>query len=301
MAINFNLKGLLQDEEFLLGAGLLSAGSQGQNLGAALMPSLVQAGKIKKAFTPTAQKTKAAVDTSVDTFTGKSNLVFVTDKQIAENPERFIPQEKKGTNIKVNTKDLSETPLKIRKQYLGESKDFIERNDSRNAILSNTKIPFKKRTAQDDFTLVYKYYKFVDPGSVVKETEFENLENVGSAGDKIKRIIPKWTKGTTLTSNQVQGLEKAMEREFPSYKKDQEKRENTYKRIFEEGGFKTDVYLQSFLNNNSQGQNITQENLTVQDTNNQNMNMRGMNRPTKESQMTTEELIEEYKRLKGLR
>lgn len=92
-----------------------------------------------------------------------------------------------------------------------------------------------------------------------------------------------------------------MEREFPSYKKDQEKRENTYKRIFEEGGFKTDVYLQSFLNNNSQGQNITQENLTVQDTNNQNMNMRGMNRPTKESQMTTEELIEEYKRLKGLR
>ena len=30
MAINFNLKGLLQDEEFLLGAGLLSAGSQGQ-------------------------------------------------------------------------------------------------------------------------------------------------------------------------------------------------------------------------------------------------------------------------------
>jgi len=48
----FNLKGLLQDEEFLLGAGLLSAGSQGQNLGAALMPSLVQAGKIKKAFTP---------------------------------------------------------------------------------------------------------------------------------------------------------------------------------------------------------------------------------------------------------
>lgn len=140
----FNLKGLLQDEEFLFAAGLLQQGSQGKSLGAAAFPALVQAGQLKKAFTPTAQKTKAAVDTSIDTSTGKSNLIFVTDKQIAENPERFIPQEKKGTNIKVNTKDLSETPLKIRKQYLGESKDFVQRNDSRNAILSNTKIPLKK-------------------------------------------------------------------------------------------------------------------------------------------------------------
>ena len=30
------------------------------------------------------------------------------------------------------------------------------------------------------------------------------------------------------------------------------------------------------------------------------MNMRGMGKATRESEMTTEELIEEYKRLKGL-
>lgn len=45
-------KGLLQDEQFLLGAGLLSAGSQGKNLGGAIMPSLVQAAQIKKLTTP---------------------------------------------------------------------------------------------------------------------------------------------------------------------------------------------------------------------------------------------------------
>ena len=88
MAINFNLKGLLQDEEFLLGAGLLSAGSQGQNLGAALMPSLVQAGKIKKAFTPTAQKTKQAFDNVL------MKNVFVTDAEIAGMPNRFTPIDK---------------------------------------------------------------------------------------------------------------------------------------------------------------------------------------------------------------
>ena len=48
----FNLKGLLQDEEFLLGAGLLSAGSQGKSLGGALMPTLIQSAQIKKLTTP---------------------------------------------------------------------------------------------------------------------------------------------------------------------------------------------------------------------------------------------------------
>tara|TARA_R100000655_G_scaffold11877_1_gene27492 strand:+ start:43 stop:963 length:921 start_codon:yes stop_codon:yes gene_type:complete len=88
MAINFNLKGLLQDEEFLLGAGLLAQGSQGKNLGAALMPSLVQAGKIKKAFTPTAKKTKQAFDNVL------MKNVFVTDAEIASMPNRFTPIDK---------------------------------------------------------------------------------------------------------------------------------------------------------------------------------------------------------------
>ena len=46
----FNLKGLLQDEEFLLGAGLLSAGSQGQNIGQAALPQMLQAAKMSSAF-----------------------------------------------------------------------------------------------------------------------------------------------------------------------------------------------------------------------------------------------------------
>ena len=91
----FNLKGLLQDEEFLLGAGLLSAGSQGQNLGGALMPSLVQAGKIKKAFTPTAQKTKQAFDNVL----GKN--VFVTDLEVSQSPGRFSPIDN-SQNISFN-------------------------------------------------------------------------------------------------------------------------------------------------------------------------------------------------------
>ena len=54
---NFNLKGLLQDEEFLLGAGLLSAGSQGQSLGQAALPQMLRAANISNAFQEKQRKT----------------------------------------------------------------------------------------------------------------------------------------------------------------------------------------------------------------------------------------------------
>ena len=96
MAINFNLKGLLQDEEFLFAAGLLSGGAKGQSIGQAAFPSLINAGKIKKAFTPTTQKTKQAYDNVL----GKN--VFVTDAEIASMPTRFTPIDK-SQNISFNT------------------------------------------------------------------------------------------------------------------------------------------------------------------------------------------------------
>ena len=85
MAFNFNLKGLLQDEEFLVAAGLLTAGSQGQNIGQAAFPSLIQAAQIKKAFAPTVKKTKQAYDNVLQ------KNVFVTDLEVAQSPGRFTP------------------------------------------------------------------------------------------------------------------------------------------------------------------------------------------------------------------
>ena len=58
--MNFNLRGLLQDEEFLLGAGLLSAGSQGQNIGQAALPQLIRAANTANYF----QKAQAKKDLS---------------------------------------------------------------------------------------------------------------------------------------------------------------------------------------------------------------------------------------------
>jgi len=79
------------------------------------------------------------------------------------------------------------------------------------------------------FLQFYKYYKFLDPNSVVKESEFKTLEEVGGVADRIRAIVPKFTRGNRLTENQVTGLKNAMEREFPGYVKDQTTRENLLK------------------------------------------------------------------------
>jgi hypothetical protein len=241
----------------ILGSAIYGQGIQGKDPLEALFPAATQTAQFKKLITP---KEKDSFRQLSESEKKERNLPADKQFQINTRTKQVSQVGGSGTNINVNTTNPAEVPLKIRKQYLDESKNFVTRNDSRNAILSNTQIDFDKRTPADDFTLVYKYYKFVDPGSVVKESEFENLEKIGSAGDKIKRIIPKFTRGTTLTKNQVKNLEAAMEREFPSYVKDQQKRESTYGRIFDEGGFDRDVYLQSFINMNQTQNNKTNNN-----------------------------------------
>ena len=241
----------------ILGSAIYGQGIQGKDPLEALFPAATQTAQFKKLITP---KEKDSFRQLSESEKKERNLPADKQFQINTRTKQVSQVGGSGTNINVNTTNPAEVPLKIRKQYLDESKNFVTRNDSRNAILSNTQIDFDKRTPADDFTLVYKYYKFVDPGSVVKESEFENLEKIGSAGDKIKRIIPKFTRGTTLTKNRVKNLEAAMEREFPSYVKDQQKRESTYGRIFDEGGFDRDVYLQSFINMNQTQNNKTNNN-----------------------------------------
>lgn len=85
MAFKFDLRGLLEDENFLIGAGLLTAGSKGQSLGEAAFPTIINAAKTQKMFEDTAKSTKSVYSVSQ----GKN--ILVTDKMVQED-------KKSGTN-----------------------------------------------------------------------------------------------------------------------------------------------------------------------------------------------------------
>jgi hypothetical protein len=86
-----DLKSLLEDDNFLIGMGLLSAGSKGQSIGEAGLTSIKDAAAIKKSFAGTPKKTKAVFNT----ITGQSQ--FATESQIASSNGILIPVPKEDT------------------------------------------------------------------------------------------------------------------------------------------------------------------------------------------------------------
>ncbi len=93
----FNLKGLLQDEEFLIAAGLLQQGSQGKGIGEAFFPAIAQAGQAKKLFQPTAKKTKSVLNL----VTGMQQFATETDIVNSGGMLVPIPKNEKTTLEKV--------------------------------------------------------------------------------------------------------------------------------------------------------------------------------------------------------
>ena len=111
--MRFDLKGLLEDENFLIGAGLLTAGAKGQSLGEAAFPTILQAAKVKKTFADTAKSTKSVYDVNL-----KKN-VLKTDLEIKNNPEQFEPAK----NVKTESNSLSKEALLLYKQSQNIPKD----------------------------------------------------------------------------------------------------------------------------------------------------------------------------------
>ena len=235
--------GLLQNipQTALLGSALFGQGMQGKDPFSALLPAVTQTAQLQKLLAP-----KKGFKILSKEEAKKEIPNFDPNKTYQKNMETDQITTLGGGGININTANESKVPLDIRQQYQAESKDFIARKDNRSAILSNLDVKFDKRSAIDDFSAIYKYYKFLDPNSVVKESEFKTLEEVGGVADKIRAIVPKFTRGNRLTKNQVTGLKNAMEREFPGYVKDQTTRENTFKKLMEQGGFDPSI-IQTYL------------------------------------------------------
>ena len=82
-------KGLLQDEEFLIAAGLLQQGAQGKGIGEAIFPAIAQAGQVKKIFGGDKKKSLMEV---FNKTTGEKE--FATFSQIQGSNGNLIPYTK---------------------------------------------------------------------------------------------------------------------------------------------------------------------------------------------------------------
>ena len=117
MAID--MKSLLEDDNFLIGMGLLSAGAKGQSIGEAGITSIKDAAAIKKSFAGTPKKTKAVFNS----ITGQTQ--FATESQILASNGILIPVPKQDTTTN-KTKAVMNT--QTNQQEFATDKMILESN-----------------------------------------------------------------------------------------------------------------------------------------------------------------------------
>lgn len=89
---------------------------------------------------------------------------------------------------------------KLRKEFTGlqPTKDFQKQAEAYGRIVASSKDP----SPAGDLALIFNYMKVLDPGSVVRESEFATAENSAAVPDRIRNIYNKVLSGERLTPEQ---------------------------------------------------------------------------------------------------
>ena len=262
----------------LLGASIIGSGMQGRDPFSSVLPAATQTAQLQQLLTPEEKDRKIIkdvegrqryADTGELVFPDvetpikqkvqilsekeKEELKLPKDRQFQRDPETGKITQIGGSQVEVNLGQPLTQGVSVSNQYEKESKNFIARNASRNQILAltQTKDDDVERTPQEDFDLVYAYYKFLDPGSTVRETEFANLERLGSVGRRIQKIIPKWRKGRLLTDEQVKEIRSSMEKQFSGFADEQKTRYDRFSRLLSESNLDPNLFLQNYTKDQS--------------------------------------------------
>lgn len=70
-----------------------------------------------------------------------------------------------------------------------------------------------------DLSMLYNYAKLLDPGSVVRESEFQTMAQTGAFGDKVAAAVKRVSVGERLTDAQRADFVKAAKQQFNVYGK----------------------------------------------------------------------------------
>ena len=87
---------------------------------------------------------------------------------------------------------------KLRKSFDSASKDFVKIRDAFGRIVASAKDP----SAAGDLALIFNYMKVLDPGSVVRESEFATAQNAAGVPDRIRNIWNRVLRGERLGTDQ---------------------------------------------------------------------------------------------------
>lgn len=101
---------------------------------------------------------------------------------------------------------------KMRKEYSDQTKSYQDVKESYSRILASDK------TAAGDLALIFNYMKMLDPGSVVRESEFATAENAAGVPDRVRNTFNKVLTGVKLGEDQRKDFRKQAQNLFTQAK-----------------------------------------------------------------------------------
>ncbi len=119
---------------------------------------------------------------------------FLSDTGFKRSPETY-DLFKTNDGESLTGKEIFDMEKDLRKEYQAESKDYKKVRDAYTRIQQSAKDP----SPAGDLALIFNYMKVLDPGSVVRESEFRTAENAKSALERAKEsgeIVPNFIWGT---------------------------------------------------------------------------------------------------------
>ena len=151
------------------------------------------------------------------------------------------PQGKGGTvtmpdGTVIESGNFNETQ-KLRQEYFGQSKPFIDVRDSYSRLQAVAADP----SAAGDISIIFSYMKMLDPGSVVREGEQATARNAAGIPDRIRNLYNKTLTGESLDPNQRQDFLNQGQRLYNKALEQQQKSSSFYKDIAQRSGLNSDI------------------------------------------------------------
>lgn len=120
-----------------------------------------------------------------------------TQYEIAKIQSDIKETERKAKQIGGDiSKETFQREKDLRTEYRKDLGDFPKIRDSFGRVKASAKDP----SAAGDLALIFNYMKMLDPGSVVRESEFANAANTGSVPQRIWAKYNKVLEGERLSS-----------------------------------------------------------------------------------------------------
>jgi|GEM_PF-4990083 len=167
------------------------------------------------------------------TLGGKDKTQAIREFEYGQKNPKFAAIQKGKLDNK-KTKEVAgktfENASKLRKEFLSQSSEYQKVRDSYTRVIGSTKDP----SPAGDLSLIFNYMKMLDPGSVVRESEFATAASAGSYGDRIQANVQKVLSGERLSKTMradflkksgvlLKGMESQHNKRAASYKNIAEK------------------------------------------------------------------------------